>query len=163
MISAVQALTILTDSAAQVDRARPADARNGPAWDGPGETWWETFAETVEAQIQVQEEAATRALPDIGGQVANRYQLSQSSLHSGHDPSDPRVSMIEEMAIDSCASCAEGQLRWRDRQSGEFVHPDDFGYEADSCKAHNLLRIAVDHGVPIYTGADLEFPEDDDA
>ncbi len=99
-------------------------------------------------------------MPQLGDVVADRYQLSQTSLHAGHDPSDPRVAMVEAMAIDNCEWCADGVHRWRDRQSGEFVHPEEFRYEAASCEAHNLLRIAVEHGVPIYTGAELEFPED---
>lgn len=51
-------LTILTDAAAQVDRARPADARNGPGWDGPGAEWWEDFTETVEQQLDAGDVAA---------------------------------------------------------------------------------------------------------
>lgn len=90
---------------------------------------------------------------------ADRYQLSRTSLHDGHDPADPRVAMVEEMAIDQCCYCADGDQRWRDRQSGEFCHPDEFGYEANTCEAHNTLRIAVEHGVPIYTGLELEFEE----
>lgn len=43
---------------------------------------------------------------------------------------------------------------------GEFCHTDEFGYEANECEAHNtLLCIAVEHGVPIYTGLELEFDE----
>ena len=51
-MNAAQFLTILTDSAAQVDRARPADDRDGPEWNGPGSSWWESFIETVEGQIK---------------------------------------------------------------------------------------------------------------
>lgn len=90
---------------------------------------------------------------------ADNYQLSLASLHEGHDPTDPRVWMVEEMAIDQCCYCADGDQRWRDRQSGEFCHPDEFGYEANTCEAHNTLRIAVEHGVPIYTGLELKFDE----
>ncbi len=46
-------LTIMSDSAAQVDRARPADERDGPAWNGPGGDWWELFEETVSAQLEL--------------------------------------------------------------------------------------------------------------
>lgn len=101
-------------------------------------------------------------MPTLGGTAADRYQLSKASLHPGHDPDDPRVAMVEEMAIDQCGGCAAGDHRWRDRQGGEFVHPGEFGYEASECEAHNTLRIAVDYGVPIYTGAELEFPDDED-
>jgi hypothetical protein len=93
---------------------------------------------------------------------SDKYQLSPTTLHEGHNPEDPRVLMIEEMAINQCDYCAHGYHRWRDRQSGEFVHVEEFGYDADSCEAHNTLRIAVDHGVPIYTGAELQFDEEED-
>lgn len=99
-------------------------------------------------------------MPILDGTPANRYQLSSVSLHPGHDPTDPRVAMVEEMAIDQCGWCADGDHRWRDRASGEFCHAD--AYEASECEAHNTLRIAVDYGVPLYTGAELEFPEDDE-
>lgn len=99
-------------------------------------------------------------MPSLGKTPADKYQLAKSSLHEGHDPSDTRVAMVEEMAIDQCSYCADGRHRWRDRQSGEFCHEEEFGYDADSCEAHNLLRIAVDHGVPIYTGAELDFEDD---
>ncbi len=58
--------TILTDSAAQVDRARPADERNGPQWNGPGEAWWESFMETVKAQIEAQLEVDGEECPVCG-------------------------------------------------------------------------------------------------
>jgi len=92
---------------------------------------------------------------------SRKDQLSKVSLHPGHEPTDPRVAMVEEMAIDQCGYCADRTHRWRDRQSGEFVHLEEFGYDANSCEAHNMLRIAVEHGVPIYTGAELEFSEDE--
>lgn len=45
--------TILTDSAAQIDRAKPADERlNTEDWTSPGEAWFALFMETVEAQVQ---------------------------------------------------------------------------------------------------------------
>lgn len=101
-------------------------------------------------------------MPNLGGTLADRYQLSPKSLHAGHDPRDPRVAMVEAMAINDCGGCASGEHRWRDRQSGEFLHPDEFGYEASECEADNMLRIAIEHGVPIYTGAELEFPDEPD-
>jgi len=108
-------------------------------------------------------EPTTRATladePD--GWPNNRNQLAPVSLHEGHDPTDPRVTMIEEMACDQCGYCSDGSHRWRDRKSGAFCHEEKFGYDADECEAHNILRIAVDHGVPIYTGAQLEFDDED--
>lgn len=81
------------------------------------------------------------------------------SRHRGHDPSDPRVKLIEELAGDRCGYCAEGRLRWQ-CPSGMFAHACPTHHEADECEAHNILVIAMRHGVPIYTGADLEFPEE---
>lgn len=91
----------------------------------------------------------------------DRYQNSTASLHVGHDPADLRVAMVEEMAADACCYCSHGDHRWQDRQSAEFVHADDTFPEANECEASNLLRIAKQHGVPLYTGAELEFPEDE--
>lgn len=45
--------TILTDSAAQVDRAKPADERlKTEDWTSPGEAWFESFMETVQRQME---------------------------------------------------------------------------------------------------------------
>ncbi len=90
---------------------------------------------------------------------AGRHQRSKVSLHEGHDPIDPRVAMVEDMACDLCCECSNGALRWQDRYSKSFFHPDDLGYEATTCEASNLLRTALTHGSPIYTGAELEFEE----
>lgn len=90
-----------------------------------------------------------------------KWQNAKTSAHAGHEPTDPRVAMVEEMAADYCMACSDGEHRWQDRQSGEFVHPDDTHPEAYDCEASNLLRIAKQHGVPLYTGAELEFPDDE--
>lgn len=100
-------------------------------------------------------------MPSLRGTPADRYHLSERSRHEGHDPADPRVWMVEEMAIDQCGACAEGIHRWFDPHRAKFVHHNDFGYKAYECDAHNTLLIAVEHDVPIYTGAELEFPDDD--
>lgn len=43
---------ILTDSAAQVDRAAPVDYRiQTQNWTSPGEDWFEAFTETVRQQV----------------------------------------------------------------------------------------------------------------
>lgn len=45
--------TILTDSAANVDRAKPTDERlQKEDWTSPGEAWFESFMETVQRQIE---------------------------------------------------------------------------------------------------------------
>lgn len=56
--------TILSDSAAQVDRARPTDDRDGTWWNGPGEDWWESFTGTVGNQIEA---ALSKASDTKGG------------------------------------------------------------------------------------------------
>lgn len=86
---------------------------------------------------------------------------ARTSQHPGHVPDDPRVKMVEDMAADQCMLCSEGVHRWRgpDRQFSHVCHTN---YEADECEAHNTLTIAVRHGVPIYTGAELEFPDETD-
>lgn len=88
--------------------------------------------------------------------------LALKSQHDGHDPTDPRVSMVEAMAADQCGACSLGLHRWRDPYTKQFVHICETFNEADECEAHNTLRIAVDHGVPLYTGAELEFPPIDE-
>lgn len=47
-------LTILTDSAAQTDRAAPVLHGGGTpgGWLPPGEVWWGSFMETFEAQLE---------------------------------------------------------------------------------------------------------------
>lgn len=95
----------------------------------------------------------------LSDRVPARWQNSPRSIHVGHNPADPRVRMVEEMAADQCASCSEGVHRYR-CPDGQFAHPDDTYPEGYECEAHNTLRIAVDHGVPIYTGAELEFQEE---
>lgn len=85
--------------------------------------------------------------------------IALKSQHPGHDPTDPRVLMVEDMAADQCGACGLGLHRWRDPHSKQFVHICETFDEADECEAHNTLRIAVEHGVPLYTGAELEFTE----
>lgn len=87
--------------------------------------------------------------------------LARKSQHDGHDPADPRVAMVEAMAADQCSACSDGVHRWQDKASGEFFHVCDTFVDADECEASNTLRIAVKHGVPLYTGAELEFHHDD--
>lgn len=84
------------------------------------------------------------------------------SMHAGHEPADPNVLLVETLAMVQCSACSSDMIRWRDRQSGEFVHQEQFGYDATECQADHLLKTALKIGVPIYTGAELEFPEDDD-
>lgn len=43
--------TILTDSAANVDRAMPVDER-AKDWQSPSPAWFEAFMETVKQQIE---------------------------------------------------------------------------------------------------------------
>lgn len=63
-IREINLCTILGDAASQVDRARPADERNGPQWDGPGEEWFRSFEETVVAQVKEAARQRARALAD---------------------------------------------------------------------------------------------------
>lgn len=45
-------MTVLSDSAANVDRAKPADDRlKSEDWTSPGLDWWASFEETVAAQL----------------------------------------------------------------------------------------------------------------
>jgi hypothetical protein len=103
--------------------------------------------------------AKTREADHMSEPLSTMERLALKSQHEGHDPHDARVAMVEEMAADMCSACGHGLHRWRDRSSKQFVHVCETFDDADECEAHNLLRIAVDHGVPIYTGAELEFPD----
>jgi len=51
-ISESELLTILTDSAHQVERAKPVE----PNWVGPDPEWFEMFIETVLLQLEAREE-----------------------------------------------------------------------------------------------------------
>lgn len=82
------------------------------------------------------------------------------SKHPGHDPADPSVLLVETLAMVQCAYCSDGDQRWLDRLDRIFLHADN--YEAHECEANATLRAAMEIGVPIYTGAELEFPEPDE-
>lgn len=83
--------------------------------------------------------------------------VALKSQHEGHDPLDPRTLLVEDLAGKMCDYCAHGDLRWRDRDdSAVFCHNEEFGYDANECEASQLLRSAVELGVPIYTGANLD-------
>ena len=83
------------------------------------------------------------------------------SRHEGHEPGNPNVLLVETLAMVQCSACSGDMLRWRDRQSGEFVHQERFGYDATECEADHLLNAALKIGVQIYTGAELEFCDDE--
>ena len=87
----------------------------------------------------------------------NKYQRSAVSLHADHDPNDPRVAVVEDLAMIMCSQCSGGVPRWRDRQSGEYVHDETFSDDASDCEAHNMLHSAAELDIPIYTGAELRF------
>ena len=84
------------------------------------------------------------------------------SMHDDHDPADPAALLVETLAMVECAYCSDGDLRWLDRVDQIFVHQEEFGYEAVECEANHMLKAARKIGVPIYTGAELEFPEPDE-
>ena len=56
--------TILSDSAAQIDRAMPADER-AKDWCSPSAFWFEAFTETVKKQIEDALEQEGAKCPDI--------------------------------------------------------------------------------------------------
>lgn len=90
--------------------------------------------------------------------------VAEASQHEGHDPRDERTMLVEELASRLCGYCAHGDHRWRDRDDdGVWVHTEEFGYDANECEASNVLSAAVAIGVPVYTGAELEFPTSDAA
>ena len=89
--------------------------------------------------------------------LPNKHQRSAVSLHADHDPNDPRVAVVEDLAMMMCSRCSNGDHRWQDPQSGEYVHAEPFDLEACDCEAHTMLHSAVKIGIPIYTGAELEF------
>ena len=83
--------------------------------------------------------------------------IARKSQHEGHDPTDPRTVLVEDLAAKICDYCAHGDLRWRDPDdTAVFAHNEEFGCDAHECDASHLLRAAVELGVPIYTGANLE-------
>lgn len=90
----------------------------------------------------------------------NRAQRSPVSLHDGHNPNDPRVVVVEDLAMVMCSCCSDGELRWRDRDCPSvFWHSDITDVEGSECEAARMLDAACDLGVPIYTGAELEFED----
>ncbi len=101
----------------------------------------------------------TPALPDDTKEMKH---VPWVCKHEGHDPTDPRVYTVESLAMVMCGYCSEGALRWRYPGSEtEWGHAEPFGYDADECEAGHMLAAAVELGIPIYTGADLEFSEDE--
>ena len=95
--------------------------------------------------------------------VSELRHVPRVPMHEGHQPDHPAALLVETLAMVMCSSCSDGQQRWVDRQSKEFVHAEPFGYGAEECDAHYVLKAALDIGVPLYTGAELKFPEDDTA
>ena len=62
-----------------------------------------------------------------------------------------------------CGACSLGEdHRWQDRADKEFYHADPHVFEDYDCEASRTLRAALDLGIPIYTGAQLEFSSADD-
>lgn len=57
--------TILADSAAQIDRAMPADER-AKDWCSPSAPWFEAFTETVKNQIEAALEQEGAECPVCG-------------------------------------------------------------------------------------------------
>lgn len=91
--------------------------------------------------------------------VSAHYQRSATSKHEGHNPSDPRVAVIEDLAQVMCSGCSAGEHRWRAHDcDSEWSHLDRYDpYEGQECEASAMLTAAVALGIPIYTGAELEF------
>jgi nucleoside phosphorylase len=85
--------------------------------------------------------------------------VPQKPMHEGHVPDDPRTLLVEEMAMIMCGHCSEGRLRWLSHDYKEWCHNDDFGREATECEADAMLDAAKAAGVPLYTGAELEFDQ----
>ena len=88
-------------------------------------------------------------------------QTSKVSQCVGHNPHDPRVQVIEDLAMVMCSACSDDELRWRNPEcDSEWVHHDDVSpYEGQECEASAMLTAAMTLGIPLYTGADLEFAE----
>lgn len=84
-------------------------------------------------------------------------------MHEGHDPADPSALLVETLAMVLCSYCSGGSLRWRDRTDDIFCHQEDFSDEGVECEASRMLKAALQIGVPIYAGSELEFPEPDEA
>ncbi|MEQ1517540.1 MAG: hypothetical protein ABL931_13740 [Usitatibacteraceae bacterium] len=92
----------------------------------------------------------------------DKAQRSPVSKHEGHNPDDPRVAVIEDLAMVMCSCCSEGLLRWREPMcKSEWCHSDPHEREGVECEASAMLAAAVELGVPIYTGADLQFGDED--
>lgn len=105
-------------------------------------------------------------MPNLADELVKLDELKhvpRVSMHVGHEPENPNVLLVETLAMVQCSGCSGDMIRWRDRQSGEFVHQEQFGYDATECEADNLLNTALKIGVPIYTGAELDFPEPDES
>ncbi len=83
--------------------------------------------------------------------------VARQSRHEGHEPTDHRTVLVEDLAMHICDYCAHGALRWRDPDDpAVWCHNEEFGYDARECEASYMLNAAIKVGVPIYTGADLE-------
>lgn len=89
--------------------------------------------------------------------------IALKSQHEGHDPADARTVLVEELAGRMCDYCAHGDRRWMDRDGDGFWHADEFEYDASECEASRMLEAARAIGVPIYTGAELKFCDEDGA
>lgn len=88
--------------------------------------------------------------------------LLSKSQHEGHDPSDPRVGTVEDLAMMMCGACSGGDdHRWQDRDDEAFYHADPYVMEGYDCEASTMLQAALGLGIPIYTGAELDFATDE--
>lgn len=100
----------------------------------------------------------------ISEKPTDMERMALKSQHEGHDPTDPRTVLVEDLASHMCGYCAAGEHRWRDREDdGIWCHQEPFGYDANECECSSLLNAAIEAGVPIYTGAELHFDVDEDA
>lgn len=98
----------------------------------------------------------TALRPDLPDDTKEMKHVPWASAHEGHDPNDPRVYTVESLAMVMCGYCSAGELRWR-TDAGEWCHSD--AYEATDCEALMVLDAALTLGIPIYTGAELDFGE----
>lgn len=70
---------------------------------------------------------------------------------------------VEAIAAVICDLCSAKKLRWKDRRYGDFCHQaEPHDTEATDCDADAVLEAALKLGIPIDTGAQLNFPEQAD-
>lgn len=91
-------------------------------------------------------------MADLASELVKLEELEhvpRISMHEGHHPADPNALLVETLAMCMCSGCSGGFRRWLDKEEGAFFHAIDD--EGDQCDASEMLRAALEIGVPKKT------------